>query len=126
MTLDALPLEVLWEFYRYTVRERVAVVKFYVAHDAEEFSLGYDSELELVLIVDKVRHVVVVTTPRVCDLFRLTRIHQSMLPHVVRIQNVVKLGVKFRGHDVHTIRSTLNLFNEVQLALDIGLLLCVF
>ena len=71
MTLDALALEVRGELDRYTIRKRVSVVHLDVTFDIKLARSVKNANLELVLVVDEARHVVMVAAPAISDLLSL-------------------------------------------------------
>ena len=63
------------------------MVKLYVSLDAELLGFWHDFQLELMLIIDQVRYVIVITAPRISNFLGRWRCHFLMLQPVVRVQN---------------------------------------
>ena len=119
LRLDALLLEVAREAHRHSVRVAVAVIELDVCFDAKAFGVSDDFELKLVLVIDEVRHVVMVAAPRIRHLFRLRCEHLGVLARIVRVQDIVELLNHLRTLNMMLVGALLDCINEVHLFLNV-------
>ena len=119
LRLDALLLEVAREAHRHSVRVAVAVIELDVCFDAIALGVSDDFELKLVLVIDEVRHVVMVAAPRIRHLLRLRCKHLGVLARIVRVQDIVELLNHLRTLNMMLVGALLDCINEVHLFLNV-------
>lgn len=102
------------------------MIQLDVACDIESVCCVHNANFELVLVINQVGYVVVVAAPGVRNFLRLRAVHQDVHAHIVGIQDLLELLFDFRIDNVHASSPRIDLFDEVELCLNVCLFLFQF
>ena len=74
-----------------------------------------DFDLQLVLVIDKVWHVVMITAPGVRNFLGLRIIHELVVSDVMNIQNFVQFSLELWSHNMEFSCSLIDFVDEGKL-----------
>lgn len=123
LRLYDLLLEILGKFDRNLVRESVSIVDFHVANETKRLRRLHNLDLQVVLIVNKFRHWVMIVPPRVQDEVCLRVAPQLVLSTVETAQDWGEFRFDLGRHNMMLFHTLFNFANFSHLLVHVDLFL---